>query len=100
MVYALGWTATTCPPSRRSRDSRAAALPDSDPRGRGRFPGGRFPFSPQIGFPPIGGVWGRTGNEHVNENALRSITDDTAAARRSCAASAISAPPRSGWPTN
>jgi VWFA-related protein len=34
-------------------------------------------MAPQIGFPPIGGVWGRTGNEHVNENALRAITDDT-----------------------
>jgi len=76
MVYALGVDGddvSTYTP----RQPSGPRFPIPIPRGRGRFPGGRFPFSPQIGFPPIGGVWNRGGNEHVNENALRSITDDT-----------------------
>ena len=77
MVYALGVdgsdVSSYTPPPRQPSGPR---FPIPLPRGRGgRWPG--FPFSPQIGFPPIGGVWGRTGNEHVNENALRAITDDT-----------------------
>ena len=55
--------------------------------GGGRIPRGRFPFyqnqMPQF-FPGGGGgnqggrTWGRPiGSEHVNEGALRSITDDT-----------------------
>ena len=76
MVYALGVdgndVSTYTPQPRQPSGPR---FPIPLPRGRGRFPG--FPFSPQIGFPPVGGVWGRTGNEHVNESALRAITDDT-----------------------
>jgi Ca-activated chloride channel homolog len=76
MVYALGVdgndVSTYTPQPRQPSGPR---FPIPMPRGRGRFPG--FPFSPQVGFPPIGGVWGRAGNEHVNENALRAITDDT-----------------------
>lgn len=76
MVYALGVDGsdvqTYTPQPRQPSGPR---FPIPIPRGRGRWPG--FPFAPQIGFPPIGGVWGRTGNEHVNENALRAITDDT-----------------------
>jgi VWFA-related protein len=83
MVYALGVdgsdTSTTYTP--QPRQPSGPRFPIPLPRGRGRFPGGRFPYAPQIapqiGFPPIGGTWGRSGNEHVNENALRSITDDT-----------------------
>src|SRR5258705_4909035 len=79
MVYALGVdgddVSSLTPQPRQPSGPR---FPIPIPRGRGRFPGGRFPYAPQIGFPPIGGgTWGRTGNEHVNENALRSITDDT-----------------------
>lgn len=80
MVYALGVdgddVSTFTPQPRQPSGPR---FPIPLPRGRGgRFPGGgRFPYSPQIGFPPIGGVWNRGGNEHVNEGALRSITDDT-----------------------
>jgi len=78
MVYALGVdgddVSTFTPQPRQPSGPR---FPIPLPRGRGRFPGGRFPFSPQIGFPPIGGVWNRGGSEHVNESALRSITDDT-----------------------
>src|SRR5512132_477484 len=62
MVYALGVdgndVSTYSPPPRQPSGPR---FPIPMPRGRGRFPG--FPLSPQIGFPPIGGVWGRTGNE-------------------------------------
>lgn len=77
MVYALGVDGndvqTYTPQPRQPSGPR---FPFPIPRGgRGRWPG--FPFSPQIGFPPIGGGWGRTGNEHVNESALRAITDDT-----------------------
>jgi Ca-activated chloride channel family protein len=76
MVYALGVDGsdvqTYTPQPRQPSGPR---FPIPIPRGRGRWPG--FPMAPQIGFPPIGGVWGRTGNEHVNENALRAITDDT-----------------------
>ena len=76
MVYALGVDGsdvqTYTPQPRQPSGPR---FPIPIPRGRGRWPG--FPVAPQIGFPPIGGVWGRTGNEHVNENALRAITDDT-----------------------
>src|SRR3954468_6202355 len=76
MVYALGVDGsdvqTYTPQPRQPSGPR---FPIPIPRGRGRWPG--FPLAPQIGFPPIGGVWGRTGNEHVNENALRAITDDT-----------------------
>jgi VWFA-related protein len=77
MVYALGVdgndVSTYSPPPRQPSGPR---FPIPVPRGRGRWPG--FPFSPQIGFPPIGGGgWGRSGNEHVNESALRAITDDT-----------------------
>src|SRR5712691_2871770 len=78
MVYALGVDGddvSTFTPQPRQPSSPRFPIPI--PRGRGRFPGGRFPFAPQIGFPPLGGVWGRTGDEHVNESALRSITDDT-----------------------
>jgi Ca-activated chloride channel family protein len=75
MVYALGVDgndAQTYVP--QPRQPSGPRFPIPMPRGRGRFPG--FPFSPQIGFP--GGVWGRSaGNEHVNEGALRAITDDT-----------------------
>ena len=79
MVYALGVdgndVSTYAPQPRQPSSPR---FPIPLPRGRGgRFPGGRFPFAPQIGFPPLGGGWGRTGNEHVNEGALRAITDDT-----------------------
>jgi len=78
MVYALGVDGndaqTYTPPPRQPSGPR---FPIPIPRGgRGRWPG--FPLAPQIGFPPIGGVWGRAaGNEHVNESALRAITDDT-----------------------
>src|ERR1041384_7113471 len=78
MVYALGVDGndvqTYTPQPRQPQGPR---FPFPIPGGRGgRFPGGRFPYSPQIGFP--GGVWGRAGgNEHVNESALRAITDDT-----------------------
>jgi VWFA-related protein len=79
MVYALGVDGndvqTYTPQPRQPSGPR---FPIPIPRGGRRWPG--FPFSPapQIGFPPIGGgSWGRTGNEHVNENALRAITDDT-----------------------
>src|SRR5436190_5506737 len=79
MVYALGVDGndvSTYTQQPRQPSSPRFLIPI--PRGRGRFPGGRFPFAPQIGFPPLGGVWGRTGgNEHVNESALRAITDDT-----------------------
>src|SRR5438067_357362 len=69
MVYALGVDGSdvsTLTPQPRQPSSPRFPIPL--PRGRGRFPGGgRFPFSPQIGFPPIGGIWGRAaGNEHVN----------------------------------
>lgn len=77
MVYALGVDGndvqTYTPQPRQPNGPR---FPIPIPRGgRGRWPG--FPLAPQIQFPPIGGGWGRTGNEHVNENALRAITDDT-----------------------
>jgi len=77
MVYALGVdgsdvTTTYTPTPRQPSGPR---FPFPIPGGRGR---GRFPFAPQISFPPIGGgTWGRSGNEHVNEGALRAITDDT-----------------------
>src|SRR6476646_6759214 len=78
MVAALGvdgHDVSTYSPQPRQPSSPRFPIPI--PRGRGRFPGGRFPFAPQIGFPPLGGVWGRTGgDEHVNESALRAITDD------------------------
>ena len=80
MVYALGVDGNdvqTYTPQ-QPRQPQGPRWPFPLPGGRGgRFPGGRFPYSPQIGFPPIGGGWGRTGNEHVNEGALRAITDDT-----------------------
>jgi VWFA-related protein len=77
MVYALGVDGndvqTYTPQPRQPSGPR---FPIPIPRGgRGRWPG--FPYAPQIGFPPIGGTWGRSGNEHVNENALRAVTDDT-----------------------
>jgi len=85
MVYALGVDGTavssyTAPQPRRPSTPR---FPIPIPGGRGRFPGGRFPFGrqllPQIQFPPLGGSggWGRTGSERVNEDALRAVTDDT-----------------------
>ena len=77
MVYALGVDGndvSTYTPQPRQPSGPRFPLPM--PRGRGRFPG--FPFSPaESGSRRIGGVWGRAGNEHVNENALRAITDDT-----------------------
>jgi VWFA-related protein len=79
MVYALGVDGNDVSTyTQQPRQPSSPRFPIPIPRGRGRFPGGRFPFAPQIGFPPLGGVWGRTGgNEHVNESALRAITDDT-----------------------
>jgi VWFA-related protein len=85
MVYALGVDGTavstyTTPQPRRPNTPR---FPIPIPGGRGRFPGGRFPFGrellPQIQFPPLGGNggWGRAGGERVNEGALRAVTDDT-----------------------
>ena len=79
MVYALGVDGNDVSTyTQQPRQPSSPRFPIPIPRGRGRFPGGRFPFAPQIGFPPVGGVWGRAGgNEHVNESALRAITDDT-----------------------
>jgi VWFA-related protein len=79
MVYALGVDGNDVSTyTQQPRQPSSPRFPIPIPRGRGRFPGGRFPFAPQIGFPPLGGVWGRTGgDEHVNESALRAITDDT-----------------------
>jgi Ca-activated chloride channel family protein len=87
MVYALGVDGSgssssnfTAPQPRRPR------FPLPMPGGGGRFPGGRFPeLLPQISFPPGGGSTGggsgrtfsRGNDDHVNESALRSITDDT-----------------------
>src|SRR5258706_8008798 len=63
MVYALGVDGndvqTYTPQPRQPSGPR---FPIPMPRGRGRWPG--FPLAPQVGFPPIGGVWGRSGNEH------------------------------------
>src|SRR5438067_4059597 len=81
MVYALGVDGSDVSTTySQPRQPTSPRFPIPLPRGRGgRFPGGRFPLmAPQIGFPPLGGVWGRAaGNEHVNEGALRAITDDT-----------------------
>jgi VWFA-related protein len=78
MVYALGVDGNDVSTyTQQPRQPSSPRFPIPVPRGRGRFPGGRFPFAPQISFPPLGGGWGRTGNEHVNEGALRAITDDT-----------------------
>ena len=77
MVYALGVDGSdvqTYTPQPRQPSGPRFPFPIPGGRG-GRFPGGRFPYSPQISFP--GGTWGRSGNEHVNEGALRAITDDT-----------------------
>ena len=86
MVYALGVDGTAVStysaPPRRPNTPRFP-IPIPTPGGRGRFPGGRFPFGrqllPQIQFPPLGGgrTWGGTGSERVNEDALRAVTDDT-----------------------
>src|ERR1043165_6179708 len=59
MVYALGVDGndvqTYTPQPRQPSGPR---FPIPIPRGgRGRWPG--FPYAPQIGFPPIGGTWGR-----------------------------------------
>jgi len=77
MVYALGVDGNDVQSyTPQPRQPSGPRFPIPIPRGgRGRWPG--FPMAPQIGFPPIGGGWGRTGNEHVNENALRAVTDDT-----------------------
>jgi VWFA-related protein len=80
MVYALGVDGNDVSTyTSQPRQPSGPRFPIPLPRGRGgRFPGGgRFPFAPQISFPPLGGTWGRGGDEHVNENALRAITDDT-----------------------
>ena len=68
MVYALGVDGNDVSTyTQQPRQPSSPRFPIPIPRGRGRFPGGRFPFAPQIGFPPLGGVWGRAGgNEHVN----------------------------------
>ena len=84
MVYALGVdgadeTGYTSSPQQPRRPPR---IPVPFPGGGGRFPGSRFPdLMPQF-FPQGGGNNGRTfgrpiGSEHVNEGALRGITDDT-----------------------
>src|SRR5258705_2714344 len=76
MVYALGVDGNDVQAyTPQPRQPSGPRFPIPMPRGRGRWPG--FPLAPQVGFPPIGGVWGRSGNEHVNEGALRAITDDT-----------------------
>jgi Ca-activated chloride channel family protein len=88
MVYALGVdgndiSSLTSPQPRRPNTPRFP-IPMPIPGGRGRFPGGRFPFAPQLlaqfGIPQGGGggrVFNRMGGEHVNEDALRAVTDDT-----------------------
>jgi Ca-activated chloride channel family protein len=76
MVYALGVDGNDVQSyTPQPRQPSGPRFPIPIPRGGRRWPG--FPMAPQIGFPPIGGGWGRTGNEHVNENALRAVTDDT-----------------------
>ena len=88
MVYALGVdggdeTGYTSSPQQPRRPVNPPRIPIPFPGG-GRIPRGRFPFelTPQF-FPGQGGnqggrTWGRPiGSEHVNEGALRSITDDT-----------------------
>jgi VWFA-related protein len=89
MVYALGVdgsdeTGYSSSPQqpRRPAGPVGPRIPIPFPGG-GRVPRGRFPFAqnlmPQF-FPQGGGgrTWGRPiGSEHVNEGALRGITDDT-----------------------
>ena len=72
--------------------SQQSAFPIPFPRGRGRFPGGRFPLARQIGVPAAAGAWGRAQrDEHVNEErAARRSRMTRAAAPKSFAASAIS----------
>ena len=71
MVYALGVDGTA-QPTRRGPTIQLPPMPIPFP-----IPGRR----PQPrGIPPIGGgggVWGRSGDERVNADALRQITDDS-----------------------
>ena len=86
MVYALGVdgsdeTGYTSSPQQPRRPVNPPRIPIPFPGG-GRIPRGRFPFELMPQFFPGGGQGGRTwgrpiGSEHVNEGALRSITDDT-----------------------
>ena len=85
MVYALGvdgTTATTFTPPRPRRQGPGSPrfpVPFPRPGGGRRLPGGVFP-SAQIQLPPYGGGasrWQGLSGERVNEDALRSITDDT-----------------------
>ena len=73
LVYALGVDGTERRRAQRADDPAAA---DAD--SRSRFPAGAGRGD---AFPPIGGggggVWPRGGDERVNADALRQITDDT-----------------------
>src|SRR5258705_603356 len=76
MVYALGVDGTAVSTyTQQPRQPTSPRFPIPIPRGRGRFPGGRFPFAPQICFPPLGGGLGRPGGQgHLDANALRGHT--------------------------
>jgi Ca-activated chloride channel family protein len=74
MVYALGLDGTAQAPVRRGPTIQLPPMPIPFPI-PGRRPQGRMP--PPIGGGSGGGVWSRGGDERVDAEALRQITDDT-----------------------
>jgi Ca-activated chloride channel family protein len=84
LVYAVGLDAETVEERLRNRTPQQPRFPGEPrspfpPRTPGRPGGGRLPFFPQI-FGPGGGrrtVPGTISDAHVNDAALRDITDDS-----------------------
>lgn len=80
IVYAVGIDAENVEERLRNRTPQQPRFPGQPrspfpPRAPGR-PGGRFPVFPQI-FGPGRGVAGNISDEHVNDAALRDLTDDS-----------------------
>lgn len=81
LVYAVGIDAESVEDRLRSRSPQQPRIPGRPPspfppRMPGRPGGGRYPVFPQI-FGPGRGVPGNISDEHVNDEALREITDDS-----------------------
>ncbi|MFN7917683.1 MAG: VWA domain-containing protein [Vicinamibacterales bacterium] len=81
LVYAVGIDAESVEDRLRNRAPQQPRFPGQPrspfpPRAPGRPGGGRYPIFPQI-FGPGRGVAGNISDEHVNDAALRDITDDS-----------------------
>lgn len=77
LVYALGIDAAERREETERQDRPRAPIPSSPFPGRPRFPGIEVPRFPPVFTPPIASTFPGGGDQRVDGEALRRITDDT-----------------------